>query len=134
MLFLETTNTGVRVIAFPNPWRVKANGMLIRSVPIALYSDDTSDNVSKKWNKHMSFYFTLAGLQQKLTNQEYNIHPLCTSNTANALEQGDQIVDKLNQAASTGFCHSTSTHLGTHQGSDYGFVAVNPQPKKYQTV
>ncbi|KAH9815167.1 hypothetical protein DFH28DRAFT_1107682 [Melampsora americana] len=101
---LQTTNTGVRVIALPNPWRVKANGMLIRSVPIALYSDDTSGNVSKKWNKHMSFYFTLAGLRPKLTNQEYNIHPLCTSNTANALEQGDQIVDELNQAASTGFC------------------------------
>ncbi|KAH9807689.1 hypothetical protein DFH28DRAFT_1202846, partial [Melampsora americana] len=91
-------------ITLPNPWRVKANGMLIRSVPLALYSDDTSGNVSKKWNKHMSFYFTLAGLRPKLTNQEYHIHPLCTSNIANALEQGDQIVDELNEAASTGFC------------------------------
>ncbi|KAH9812611.1 hypothetical protein DFH28DRAFT_1177059 [Melampsora americana] len=100
---LQNCEMGVRPITLPNPWRVKANGMLIRSVPIALYSDDTSGNVSKKWNKHMSFYFTLAGLRPKLTNQEYHIHPLCTSNVANALEQGDQIVDELNQAAITGF-------------------------------
>ncbi|KAH9807975.1 hypothetical protein DFH28DRAFT_1199728 [Melampsora americana] len=78
--------------------------MIIRSLPVVLYSDDTSGNVSKKWNKHMSFYFSLAGLRPKLTNQEYNIHSLCTSNIASALEQGDQIVDELNEAASTGFC------------------------------
>ncbi|KAH9808248.1 hypothetical protein DFH28DRAFT_998033 [Melampsora americana] len=52
----------------------------------------------------MSYYFTLAGLKPKLTNQEYHIHPLCTSNVASALEQGDQIVDELNQAATNGFC------------------------------
>ncbi|KAH9820031.1 hypothetical protein DFH28DRAFT_885450, partial [Melampsora americana] len=90
-------------IALPNHWREKANGLIIRSVPLVLYSDDTSGNVSKKWNKHMSFYFTLAGLNPKLTNQEYHIHPLCTSNIANALEQGDQIVDELNHASSAGF-------------------------------
>ncbi|KAH9809143.1 hypothetical protein DFH28DRAFT_906417, partial [Melampsora americana] len=92
-----------KAIKLPNPWRVLAKGLVIQSVPIALYSDDTSGNVSKKWNKHMSFYFTLAGLRPKLTNQEYHIHPLCTSNVANALEQGDQVVDELNEASSTGF-------------------------------
>ncbi|KAH9807795.1 hypothetical protein DFH28DRAFT_1001874 [Melampsora americana] len=100
----ESTTHGSKIIQLPNAWRVKANGLPIRSVPIALYSDDTSGNVSKKWNKHMSYYLTLAGLKPKLTNQEYHIHPLCTSNVASALEQGDQIVDELNQAASNGFC------------------------------
>ncbi|KAH9824992.1 hypothetical protein DFH28DRAFT_877934, partial [Melampsora americana] len=71
---------GVRVVDLPNPWRSKANNMIIRNVPVVLYSDDTSGNVSKKWNKHMSFYFSLAGLRPKLTNQEYHIHSLCTSN------------------------------------------------------
>ncbi|KAH9812787.1 hypothetical protein DFH28DRAFT_898348, partial [Melampsora americana] len=91
-------------VELPNPWRNKANNMIIRSLPVVLYSDDTSGNISKKWNKHMSFYFSLAGLRPKLTNQEYHIHSLCTSNIASALEQGDQIVDELNEAASTGFC------------------------------
>ncbi|KAH9820292.1 hypothetical protein DFH28DRAFT_1218255 [Melampsora americana] len=100
---LQSTAQGSKIIELPNAWRLKANGLRIRSVPIALYSDDTSGNVSKKWNKHMSYYFTLAGLKPKLTNQEYHIHPLCTSNVASALEQGDQIVDELNQAALNGF-------------------------------
>ncbi|KAH9807809.1 hypothetical protein DFH28DRAFT_1201673 [Melampsora americana] len=100
---LQNTNNGMKVVELPNAWRVRANGLLIRSVPIALYSDDTSGNVSKKWNKHMSFYFTLAGLRPRFTNQEYHIHPLCTSNIASALEQGDQIVDELNEAAANGF-------------------------------
>ncbi|KAH9809107.1 hypothetical protein DFH28DRAFT_1191574 [Melampsora americana] len=100
---LQSTAYGSKIIELPNAWRVKANGLAIRSVPIALYSDDTSGNVSKKWNKHMSYYFTLAGLKPKLTNQEYHIHPLCTSNIASALEQGDQIVDEINHASTTGF-------------------------------
>ncbi|KAH9806620.1 hypothetical protein DFH28DRAFT_1179455, partial [Melampsora americana] len=102
----DSTNTRllrVRVVDLPNPWRTKANSMIIRSVPVVLYSDDTSGNISKKWNKHMSFYFSLAGLIPKFTNQEFHIHSLCTSNIASALEQGDQIVDELNDAGSTGF-------------------------------
>ncbi|KAH9808337.1 hypothetical protein DFH28DRAFT_657217 [Melampsora americana] len=70
--------------AYPmtNPWREKAQGKVICHVPLALYSDDTSGNVSKKWNKHMSIYFTLAGLPPDMANQGFNIHFLATSNCA----------------------------------------------------
>jgi hypothetical protein len=78
-----------------NPWREKADGKVIRHVPITLYSDDTSGNVSKKFNKHMSIYFTLAGLAPEWTNQEFNIHFLATSNIASALDLFDQIVDNI---------------------------------------
>lgn len=60
-----------------------------------LYSDDTSGNSSKKWNKHMSFIGTLAGLPPSLTNQEYHMHFLLTTNLASALELADQIVDEF---------------------------------------
>lgn len=43
----------------------------------------------------MSFYLTLGGLQPKLTNQEYYIEPMCTSNTASALELAGLLVDEL---------------------------------------
>jgi hypothetical protein len=43
----------------------------------------------------MSFYYTLAGLPPKLSNQQYNCHFLSTSNTAGALELADQIVDEI---------------------------------------
>ncbi|KAH9809240.1 hypothetical protein DFH28DRAFT_934282 [Melampsora americana] len=90
-------------IPLPNPWRIKAKGKVIRNVPITLYSDDTSGNVSKKWNKHMSYYFTLSGLPPGMTNQIFNIHFLATSNKSSALELGDNIVDELNTLGMDGF-------------------------------
>ncbi|KAH9813286.1 hypothetical protein DFH28DRAFT_896989, partial [Melampsora americana] len=86
-----------------NLWRTRANGLAIKHVPIVLYSDDTSGNVSKKWNKHMSIFFTLAGLPPKMTNQEYHIHFLATSNCASALELLDEVVDDVNHLSSEGF-------------------------------
>jgi hypothetical protein len=80
---------------FPNPWRKKAAGKILRNVPINLYCDDTSGNKSKKWNKHISYYFTLSGLPPRISNQQFNCHFLCTSNIAGALELGEMIVEQL---------------------------------------
>ncbi|KAA1068127.1 hypothetical protein PGTUg99_019411 [Puccinia graminis f. sp. tritici] len=94
----------------PNPWRTKAGGKIIRHMPINLYADDTSGNVSKQWNRHISFYFTLAGLPPKLSNMQYNCHFLSTSNEAGVLEIGEQIVEELNMLATDGFvAHDAST-------------------------
>ncbi|KAH9812927.1 hypothetical protein DFH28DRAFT_1129296 [Melampsora americana] len=65
-----------------NPWRAKAGGRIIRHVPLVMYCDNLSGNVSKRWNKHIAFYCTLAGLPPKFSNQEYNCHFVTTSNTA----------------------------------------------------
>ncbi|KAH9819653.1 hypothetical protein DFH28DRAFT_886252, partial [Melampsora americana] len=86
-----------------NPWRTKANGRIIRHVPLVLYCDDLSGNKSKRWNKHLAFYFTLAGLPPKLSNQEYNCHFVTTSNTAGALELAEPVVDELNNLITDGF-------------------------------
>jgi hypothetical protein len=60
-----------------------------------LYADDTSGKVSKQWNKHISYYYTLSGLPPSETNQQYNCHFLSTSNCDGVLELGDQIVDEI---------------------------------------
>ncbi|KAH9809084.1 hypothetical protein DFH28DRAFT_1225958 [Melampsora americana] len=86
-----------------NLWRRKSGGKIIRHIPLVLYCDDLSGNISKKWNKHMAFYFTLAGLPPKLSNQEYNCHFLTTSNTAGALELADPVIDEINKLSSDGF-------------------------------
>ncbi|KAI9610598.1 hypothetical protein H4Q26_006744 [Puccinia striiformis f. sp. tritici PST-130] len=91
------------VIRLPNNWREKAQGRIIRHVPITLYADDTSGNKSKQWNKHISFYFTLSGLHPHLTNQEYHMHFLSTSNVATSLELAAPIVDDLNDLATNGY-------------------------------
>lgn len=78
-----------------NRWKAIAKGARIYSFPIWLYCDDTSGNLSKKWNKHNSFLFTAAGLPRSHMDQEYNVHFLCTSNTAPPLEMLDGILDQF---------------------------------------
>jgi ribulose-5-phosphate 4-epimerase/fuculose-1-phosphate aldolase len=62
-----------------------------------MYCDDTSGNLSKKWNEHNSFLFTPAGLPRTEAQKEFNIHFLSTSNIAPPLEMLDGIVEQLEQ-------------------------------------
>lgn len=78
-----------------NRWRQLAQGSRVLCFPIWLYCDDTSGNVSKKWNEHNSFLFTPAGLPREHAQKEYNIHYLSTSNIAPPLEMLDGIVEQL---------------------------------------
>lgn len=78
-----------------NKWRHIARGVRVYAFPIWLYCDDTSGNVSKRWNKHNSFLFLAAGLPKVHLHQEYNVHFLCTSNVAEPLEMLEGIVEQL---------------------------------------
>ncbi|KAI6116436.1 hypothetical protein F5141DRAFT_1187659 [Pisolithus sp. B1] len=53
-------------------------GHRVLSYMIWLYCDDTSGNMSKKWNKHNSFLFTAAGLPHVMVHKESSIHFLAT--------------------------------------------------------
>ena len=78
-----------------NRWRKLAKGLRVVALPIWLYYDDTSGNVSKKWNKHNSFLFTLAGLEAGEGQMEFNVHFLATSNIAPPLEMMDGIAEQF---------------------------------------
>ncbi|TCD66625.1 hypothetical protein EIP91_001135 [Steccherinum ochraceum] len=93
---------GITLPALGNRWRVAARGARVCAFPIWLYCDDTSGNVSKKWNKHNSFLFTPAGLPSNRVHEEYNVHFLCTSNIAPPLEMLDGIVEQLEEAWTSG--------------------------------
>ncbi|KAI8459779.1 hypothetical protein BY996DRAFT_6409904 [Phakopsora pachyrhizi] len=99
----EITSEGTEIIQLPNPWRVKADGKMIRHIPLNFYSDDTSGNVSKQWNKHISIFMSLAGLPPKLSNQEFNTLFVATSNIATALELAAPVCDELNNISLSGF-------------------------------
>ncbi|KII95863.1 hypothetical protein PLICRDRAFT_98567, partial [Plicaturopsis crispa FD-325 SS-3] len=85
-----------------NPWREIAKGRRVYSLPLWLYCDDTSGNISKKWNKHNSILFTLAGLPRKYTQMLYNIHFGCTSNLASPLEMMEAFEQMLEEARKEG--------------------------------
>ncbi|KAJ6461447.1 hypothetical protein C8R45DRAFT_1056025 [Mycena sanguinolenta] len=78
-----------------NTWRAKAEGSRVVMFPLWMYCDDTSGNVSKKWNEHNSFLVTPAGLPRTESQKEYNIHFLSTSNIAPPLEMLNGVVDQL---------------------------------------
>ncbi|KAF9470696.1 hypothetical protein BDN70DRAFT_821012 [Pholiota conissans] len=78
-----------------NPWRVRACGHRTLCLPLWMYCDDTSGNMSKKWNEDNSFLFTLAGLPLEQSQKEFNVHFLCTSNLAPPLEMMEGVVDQV---------------------------------------
>ncbi|KAH9945634.1 hypothetical protein B0H21DRAFT_693918 [Amylocystis lapponica] len=85
-----------------NQWRSRAKGHRVLGFALWAYCDDTSGNLSKKWNEHNSFLITPAGLPREESQKEYNIHFLSTSNIAPPLEMMDGVVDQLEEAQSEG--------------------------------
>ena len=63
--------------------------------PVVLYSDDTSGNKSKKWNKFDSWCMTLAGLPQHMVDRPQHMHLLACSNNVSALDMAALLVDDL---------------------------------------
>ncbi|CAH7677114.1 hypothetical protein PPACK8108_LOCUS12247 [Phakopsora pachyrhizi] len=102
-MHIEITPERTEIIKLPNPWRLKAQGRMIRHVPLSIYSDDTSGNLSKQWNKHISIFMSLAGLPPHISNQEYNTLFVATSNIATALELAAPVVEELNILSTSGF-------------------------------
>ncbi|KAI8459667.1 hypothetical protein BY996DRAFT_6429889 [Phakopsora pachyrhizi] len=102
-MHIEITPERTEIIKLPNPWRLKAQGRMIRHVPLRIYSDDTSGNLSKKWNKYISIFMSLAGLPPHILNQEYNTLFVATSNIATALELAAPVVEELNILSTSGF-------------------------------
>ncbi|KAJ7654427.1 hypothetical protein DFH06DRAFT_993722, partial [Mycena polygramma] len=96
-------------IQAPNPLRTAAAGRRVLPVPIWFYCDDTSGNISKKWNKHNSLLMSLAGLDPKKAHLLYNVIFLATSNLAHPLEMFDAVVAFLQKSQKTGIeaydCH-----------------------------
>ena len=63
--------------------------------PILLYSDDTSGNKSKKWNKFDCWCLSLAGLPLCEARKVEHIHFLATSNKLSAIQMAGALVDDL---------------------------------------
>lgn len=70
--------------------------MKVVNVPITLFSDDTSGNKSKQYNKYDSFLMVPAALSFEERNSRENYHFICTSNRAlSAVDMLPPLVDDL---------------------------------------
>ncbi|KAI9354257.1 hypothetical protein DFJ73DRAFT_624150 [Zopfochytrium polystomum] len=70
---------------------LQANGNIVMSLPLVLYCDDMSGNVSKKWNKHENWVFQMAGLPSAMANTSDHMHFITTSKLATGYESAEVI-------------------------------------------
>ncbi|KAG2209348.1 hypothetical protein INT45_010623 [Circinella minor] len=86
----------------------------VRVVPLNLFTDDTSGNRSKKWNKFESWSMVPAGLPLEDRNKCENTFLVCLHNRLSAVQMLENIVDDLsdNMEHAQIACHKgDSTHL-----------------------
>ena len=64
-------------------------------LPIILFTDDTSGNKSKQWNKFDSWCLKIAGLPNEENAKLPNIHMICWSNNCSVLEMAKPLAEDL---------------------------------------
>lgn len=74
---------------------LKDCGYPVVVAPILLYSDDTSGNKSKKWNKFDCWCLSLAGLPLHEARKVEHIHFLACSNKLSAIQMAGALVEDL---------------------------------------
>eukprot|EP00731_Ephydatia_muelleri_P012741 Em0007g51a len=70
-------------------------GIPVVMVPITLFTDDTSGNKSKQWNKFHSWNFRLEGLSKKENGNLQNIQFICASNKVPVLDMAVPLVQEF---------------------------------------
>ena len=74
---------------------MKVNHLPVVVIPIILFTDDSSGNKSKKWNKFDSWSFTVASLPKEDITKLDNINFICCSNQVSAIDMIPEIARQL---------------------------------------
>eukprot|EP00731_Ephydatia_muelleri_P027586 Em0019g459a len=96
---VRLTDDEYTTLSSPHPMKAKSigcGGLPVIMAPISIFSDDTSGNKSKVWNKFNSWNFLLAGLSRKDNAKLHNIHFICASNKAPVMEMAVPLVQEFN--------------------------------------
>lgn len=59
---------------------------MVYTVPLIVFMDDISGNISKQWNKHHVVYMSNALLLRQMLEQEFTIHFISGSPHATPME------------------------------------------------
>jgi hypothetical protein len=70
----------------PHPLRIEAKGKLVFFVPVMIFVDDVSGNVSKQWNKHFVCYSSNGSLPREYLDKESNVRFVSASPNVNPVE------------------------------------------------
>ncbi|KAI0366958.1 hypothetical protein BV20DRAFT_1038073 [Pilatotrama ljubarskyi] len=72
----------------PNPMREKAKGRMVLAVPLIIFMDNVSGNVSKQWNKHHVIYMSNANLPREMLEKEFCLMAAMKESVCKAGEDG----------------------------------------------
>ncbi|KAL5506041.1 hypothetical protein EMCRGX_G007607 [Ephydatia muelleri] len=75
--------------------KTKAAGQRVVMLPLVLFSDDTSGNKSKKWNKFECWYLLFGGLSRHDNAKPQNIHFISCTNEMDVLDMTEPIAQQL---------------------------------------
>lgn len=70
----------------PNPLQEKSGGHMVLSVPLIVFMDDVSGNISKQWNKHHIVYMSNAAMPREMLEKEFCVRFVSSSPHVTPLE------------------------------------------------
>ena len=79
----------------PHPIRKRADGRMVYSVPLIIFMDDVSGNISKQWNKHFVVYMSNANLPREMIEKEFNVRYVSSSPHASPMELMKAVRDSI---------------------------------------
>ena len=78
-------------------------GKPTETLPLLVFSDETSGNTTKKWNRLETFSMSFAGLLRKEMRKTEHIHFLGTSNIVPSVPLGKSIANDLKGIYNSGY-------------------------------
>ena len=86
----------------PDPLCTKAKGRMVYTVPLIVFMDDVSGNISKQWNKHYVIYMSNALLPRKTLEKQFFIRFVTSSLHASPMELMMVLKESIEKAADIG--------------------------------
>ncbi|KAF8834899.1 hypothetical protein BDN67DRAFT_914006 [Paxillus ammoniavirescens] len=82
----------------PNPLQIKSGGQMVLTVPLIIFMDDVSGNISKHWNKHHVVYMSNALIPHEMVEKEFCVRFVSSSPHATPLEPMQGVKDSIQKA------------------------------------
>ena len=115
----ETSSQLVKLV--PHPLRAKANGRMVYSVPLIIFMDNVSGNISKQWNKHHAIYMSNVNLPRAMIEKEFCVRFVTASPHAPPME----LMKAMKESIRCVICLVSETKLtfAISKASEAGMIA-----------
>ena len=95
LIFVFPESSGEYGSLMPHPLRAKSDGRMVYTIPVIVFMDDASGNISKQWNKHIVVYLSNAGLPREMLDKEFCTRFVTSSPNASPMELMRAVRDSM---------------------------------------